>query len=207
MQFSGPINYYVCQNITGLLSEEMERPSWWNSLCKQSGLNSLSNALASWPWFRRVSYTLACCKALAGGLSLGWLCWDRHLSLSENPFFSPHQSSHSFHLSLPCRVTTVSFYGLKVTRSSMRSNLNLIHSITVGDYRMGGGGGIQASHPWPLSCSAFLSVFALVGHVSNPGTAKNGMFSHLCCICTNCLSLFRDLLLFLVCCSLANERS
>ncbi len=67
------------------------------------------------------------------------VCWDRPLSLSQNPFFSPHQSSHSFHLSLPCRDTTVSFYGLKVTRSSMRSNLNLIHSITVGDYRMGGG--------------------------------------------------------------------
>lgn len=60
----------------------------------------------------------------------------------RKPFFSLHISplTLSISLSLPCRVTKVSFYGLKVTRSSMRSNLNLIHSITVGDYRMGRGG-------------------------------------------------------------------
>lgn len=52
----------------------------------------------------------------------------------------PHQPSYSLQLSFPYLVTTISFYGLKVTRSSMRSNLNLIHSITVGDYSMGGGG-------------------------------------------------------------------
>lgn len=42
---------------------------------------------------------------------------------------------------------------------------------------------MQASHPWLLFHSAFLSVIALVGLVSNPGSAKNGMFSHLCCVC------------------------
>ncbi len=138
--------------------------------------------------------------------SVSVVCWDRPLSLSQNPFFSPHQSSHSFHLSLPCRDTTVSFYGLKVTRSSMRSNLNLIHSITVGDYRMGGGRRNTGLSSLAALLLSFSSRDPCRPHIK-PWLWQNCMFSHLCCVCTNCLSLFRDLSLFLVCCSLANERS
>lgn len=63
----------------------------------------------------------------------------------QKPFLLSFSAVHISPLTLSIsrsayRVITISFYGLKVTRPSMRSNLNLIHSITVGDYRMEGGG-------------------------------------------------------------------